>query len=536
MARFKSWLHQCHAGHEDCQHDRITKKLPTRLLAVGGEPLNESPRVIVCSEHPTLTDCEQAPYIALSHCWGKCITLMKTEHRSLSDRMECIPLETMPRTYRDAVLLTRSLGISYLWIDSLCIIQDDDDDWKRESSSMAEVYRNAYLTICAMVTSCNDGLFRGSREQGVRIPSNSQIKEPNSDYFLRLGAVSTDRDNSDLFKLSCKAIRRSDDVMGSSWSSRGWTFQEELFSTRRLLCCERLIYLDCNMTSCSENSILGEAVSKSLPSRLRNDHVDLFSTWYNLMSSYSQRSLTYETDRLPAISSLAASFAELTGDKYIAGLWKNDLPHGLLWHRADDQEDRPNLSDLVKRRTCGPHFISPSWSWACEGRFSKWFGGNKQDFVQCKVLEAWSEADEINSFGRITRAHLVMEGKLFAASHILLLDNYQEDSFYAKSSGSSLGQWYLDFDPLKDDVVDWTEESENNVAIMFILTKKVYSDSKPPIETLSGLLLFPTSCPDEYQRIGAFQKVCGLGKDGYFNRSLLPDFLERAPHRKIRLI
>lgn len=537
MAKFKSYLHQCHTEHEQCQHDRTTKKLPTRLLAVGGETLIQSPRIIVCSEHPELTDCEQTPYMALSHCWGKEITPMKTERRSLPYRMAYIPLETMPRTYRDAVLLTRSLGISYLWIDSLCIVQDDEDDWKRESSSMAEVYRNAYLTVCALVTSCNDGLFRGSREPGVRIPFYSRNKvDVNGDYFLRLAAVSSHRDISEASKISSKAVRLSDDVKGSSWSSRGWTFQEALFSTRRLLCCERLIYLDCNMTSCSENSIPGEAVSNSLPSRLRMDHDDLLSTWYQLISSYSQRSLTYEKDRLPAISSLAASFAELIGDKYIAGLWINDLSHGLLWHRTDDEEGRLNLSDLVKRRTCESQFIAPSWSWACEGRFSEWPHRSTKNFAQYKVLEAWSETDIINSFGSITRAHLVVEGKLRAVSHISLFNMYEKYSYAAESSGDALGEWYLDFGPLKDDIVDWTEERENNRAFMFILTKGVYSGANPPIESLSGLSLYPTGRGNEYIRIGTFNKVCGFGKDGYFTRSLLPDFLENAPYRQIRLI
>lgn len=291
MAKFKSWLHQCHVEHEDCQHDRTTKRLPTRLVAVGGEPLHESPRIIVCSEHPTLTDCEQTPYIALSHCWGKGITPMKTERHSLSDRMASIPLETMPRTYHDAVLLTRSLGISYLWIDSLCIVQDDNDDWKREAACMAEVYQNAYLTVCALVTSCTDGLFRGSREPGVRIPFNSHITEEHGDYLLRHAAVVLWDGNITVdFRKSYKDIKLCDDVVGSSWSSRGWTFQEELFSTRRLMCSERLIYLDCNTASCSENSIPGKAFSKSLPSRLRNNHAALFSTWYSLISSYSRRS------------------------------------------------------------------------------------------------------------------------------------------------------------------------------------------------------------------------------------------------------
>lgn len=180
----------------------------------------------------------------------------------------------------------------------------------------------------------------------------------------------------------------------------------------------------------------------------------------------------------------------------------------------------------------------PSWSWACEGRASRWPKREEGHSVECKVLETWSETDNINPFGSISSAHLDIEGKLFSVSHPLLLINSEEDfsSFWAESSGANLGEWHLDFDPTKNGVATSTGEWENNGVIMFILTKKVYSDTKPPMETLSGLLLYPTECPNEYLRIGIFQKVCGFENNGSFNGSLLPDFLESAPYRRFRLI
>ncbi|KAF0320296.1 het domain-containing protein [Colletotrichum asianum] len=89
-------------------------------------------------------------YVALSHCWGpEQLHPPETTWSNLRQRQECIDLTTLPSTFRDAVLVTRNLGVQYLWIDSLCIVQDDTADWQTESSKMAGYYSNAYLVISA---------------------------------------------------------------------------------------------------------------------------------------------------------------------------------------------------------------------------------------------------------------------------------------------------------------------------------------------------------------------------------------------------
>jgi hypothetical protein len=140
--------------------------LPTRVVYVGDG-----------SREPYLyeTSREDALYTALSHCWGgKKNIHLTTKTADLEIRGESIPISTLPKTFADAVLLTRKLGIKYIWIDSLCIIQDDAEDWVRESARMAEVYQNAALTISA------DGAADGSQGlfQTIEVPGFEEISIP----------------------------------------------------------------------------------------------------------------------------------------------------------------------------------------------------------------------------------------------------------------------------------------------------------------------------------------------------------------------
>jgi hypothetical protein len=163
------WLEECLKDHQKCCKDRKSK-LPTRVLAIGSY-----------QQDPFLWDGAgngSGPYVALSHCWGD------DEHPPLTTtkgtfeaRKRGISLAELPQTFRDAILLTRKLGFDYLWIDSLCIIQDDESDWIIQSAQMAGVYQGAILTISADgAQNSHEGLFssvsnRSTASMAVRTPS-----------------------------------------------------------------------------------------------------------------------------------------------------------------------------------------------------------------------------------------------------------------------------------------------------------------------------------------------------------------------------
>jgi hypothetical protein len=148
LARVKSWIRTCDAKHGCVVQDAV---MPTRVLDLGRQG---SQGIVLFEMHG-----QRGRYITLSHCWGASHSFTTTR-RNLEIRKREISLNDLPKTFRDAVTGTRQLGVQYLWIDSLFIIQDDRLDWEAEASRMADVYTNSYLTISASSSrDTNSGCF-----------------------------------------------------------------------------------------------------------------------------------------------------------------------------------------------------------------------------------------------------------------------------------------------------------------------------------------------------------------------------------------
>jgi Heterokaryon incompatibility protein (HET) len=133
-----SWLTECRAGHPNCRSNTDVS-LPTRVIDVGHN--GASPRLL-------LTEGRRGEYLTLSYCWGS-TKQITTTLANLSDRLNALPLDSLPRTHREAIEITHRLGFQYLWIDAVCIVQDDPADWNRESAKMFNIYRDSVLTIAA---------------------------------------------------------------------------------------------------------------------------------------------------------------------------------------------------------------------------------------------------------------------------------------------------------------------------------------------------------------------------------------------------
>ena len=126
-------------------------------------------------------------YVALSHCWGK-IPILTTTSNNLSVHLDGVPFEALPRNFQDAAVITCTMGMEYLWIDSLCILQDSKEDWERESAMMGQVYQNASFTIEAdSSTNAHEGILH-EREHAKAVhmffPAESGITEEN--LYLRM--------------------------------------------------------------------------------------------------------------------------------------------------------------------------------------------------------------------------------------------------------------------------------------------------------------------------------------------------------------
>ncbi|KAF1358180.1 HET-domain-containing protein, partial [Lizonia empirigonia] len=147
----RAWLSNCLESHVGCKPESKSK-LPTRVLDVSVANVGGS--VHLCE-----TKDEFGEYACLSHCWGPPgdSRVLRTVSETLSMFLEHIPWSSLPRNFRDTIDFVRALGIRYLWIDSLCIIQDDPLDWDRESAKMADIYANCVISIAAWTSAHADG-------------------------------------------------------------------------------------------------------------------------------------------------------------------------------------------------------------------------------------------------------------------------------------------------------------------------------------------------------------------------------------------
>lgn len=215
MAVMRNWIAHCKSR---CHPETLDRTLPTRLLDLdssrGG---SQDVRLVYSKDVPRSNGCE---YAALSHCWGSPDRPpLETQTTSLDNMLRNIPFESLPANYRDAVHVVRGLGIGYLWIDSLCIVQDSLEDWERESLRMVDVYEQAHVTIIvATGNCCHDGFLNPKVDQRVQIPYSSSMASSTikDTYYLR-----EDYDTNQ-------------DILDSTWNQRGWTLQENSFSPRRL--------------------------------------------------------------------------------------------------------------------------------------------------------------------------------------------------------------------------------------------------------------------------------------------------------------
>lgn len=325
--------------------------LPTRVVDVGvGSDLRD---IRVVHSHG-----EMGYYMALSHCWGGRITpLLTTE--TIQSFNTTLPYSDLPANFQDAITITRELGVRYLWIDSLCIIQDSKDDWKVESLKMADVYRHAVLTISAL---SSPGSTHGIFPQSPR--PNSPTNTVKLSGRIKSGEVNISRKNTKSEYLTALALK-------CPLYRRGWCLQEMVLSPRQLLYGEQQIYWQCPhgfqdaegtgpgpgrrfpgpAFSTLASILYADILRPSSPARAEND-IDLVLTeYYNLVQDYSHRQLSFESDKLPALAGIVQRLHPVIGGDYLAGLWSKDVHRGLSW-RAEGMSSRH-----VKPSR------APSWSW-----------------------------------------------------------------------------------------------------------------------------------------------------------------------------
>ena len=425
----KCWLDECSKNHHLCIRQSNTP-LPNRVIDVGPSEGTREPRLF-------LTEGRCGEYATLTHVWGGILPL-RTVTGNLDQHLNEIPISSLPATFRDAVLTTRRLGLSYLWIDALCILQDDSNDWQIEASKMASIYKNSKVTIAAVdAVNSTIGFLN---ERFTAIPS-CQLPCPESERCAGGFTEIAKREPRDLLDKD------------SPLSFRGWCMQEKLLSPAVLYFGNKQTYWDCNTLahleaygSAPPHNLLyggldyGKAGFGDLFRALSRHKTSKFhTTWYWVVQEYSARDLDRVSDKLPALSGLAHEFHDRTGDTYTAGLWQESLQHDLLWALE-------TFTEAVQKPET---YVAPSWSLASHHGPVNCFSGEGLNIRTPRVETFLASTDP---FGQVTGGYLRITGKIQRArvrynekSEISdLTYNSYHQSIYSTSTGREIGRCSFD--------------------------------------------------------------------------------------------
>ncbi|KAF1912567.1 heterokaryon incompatibility protein-domain-containing protein [Ampelomyces quisqualis] len=358
--QISEWVKECDQLHASCSKVSKSTWVPTRLLDLRFGDL-KSVKLIVRPADQGIT----GPYVTLSHCWGP--KTKENEFLTTQKEMEKvymtkgIKISALSVNFQHAISVARFIGVRYMWIDSLCIIQGPGSDFHSEGQLMHKVYRYSYLNIAAADSvDSRGGLYRG-RDPAAILPGKYQGDGSSAIFGTTTWRIVPEN----LWE---------DRLLESSIYTRGWVFQERMLAPRVLHFTHDQIFWDCgNLSAC-------EALPKGLPLALddaastdrhwrgrlqessslahaplsgANDD-SLSGFWSSAVLNYTKCNLTNQSDKSVAIWSIAKLVRDAWSDEYGAGMWGTGLEEQLSWKVADV---RASVRDVHLQ------WKQPSWSW-----------------------------------------------------------------------------------------------------------------------------------------------------------------------------
>lgn len=333
--------------------------MPKRLIDIGSAA--DHPRLVTCKTR----DVPIPGYATLSYCWGDSTLNFHTTMDTVDLYTKEIPRELIPPTFQDAMTIARALNIQYLWIDSLCIVQDDYLEVQSEVARMREIYSGSLLTIAATDgPDTSAGCFpKAHREIFAHNTLKRSTKDATIEQNDSLFAIKSNLEGSTMIlRVQPGDIREATDK--SILNTRGWVFQEMILSHRTVHCLDSQFQWYCRSICKIESGIEFD------PLQMRHSTPPLHSLktsgmnqiWWRWMESYSKRRFTFPKDRISAMVGIIRHYQAATGDITMLGLWESSLHRDLQWMRRGkmrEEEPTPQLPNI------------PSWSWlSCPGGIS----------------------------------------------------------------------------------------------------------------------------------------------------------------------
>ena len=406
-------LTRCSESHTQCRTGTKGPWYPTRLLDLrSSDATSKQCRLITTSaEQPT------GDYVTLSHRWGQA-NISQLTKSTVSAMEDDIDVSQLPTSFQDAISVTRErLGISYLWIDSLCIFQDRDDltDWTREAALMHQIYGNAYCNLSATgAEDSTQGFFfpkRGDQLCHVEIEFAPILFDPQA-KLIKYAAFE--------FYYWEKHLARA------PLYRRGWVVQERLLTPRVIHFGATQLFWECaGLTACEayphglppalpKNSkmhlkhLSPGAKGKRLSALVPKDSDPRFFAphlWPRILEIYTQCQLTKPADKIIALSSIAKRMRGILHDEYVVGMWRRYLESELLWqvnHHRQSNGD-PSYRPATYR--------APSFSWASiEGAINP--GTPTDQGLLFSVEGLFLDFYTNDNTGLIKNGHIILKGML----------------------------------------------------------------------------------------------------------------------------
>ena len=409
LATARSLIQNCLDTHATCSR-RDKPTLPKRILDLSTRDESKDMRLHESEFIQEERRYEQGEYVALSHVWGLAKGIPKTTLENLEAHKSCIPWSTLPRAYQETVFIARALGFRWLFIDSLCLIQDDVQEKLEDSLKMDEIFGDAVLTIAA--TSVSDSssqpLF-SPKPQPFKIQATDNhgslhkinVREQPSHYSFKAPFDGNAHMNE--WELPFNMTEEAN--LHTPLLIRAWPYTERLLSPRVLHFTKSEMILECregyqcecgriedstfdsrptdqikrefgrviaealnrtshfngdsNMGRNRMDSVTNQLASTNLTNgthqELLRKREETLQLWSYIITEFTARHLTYDSDRLIAIASIAKALSPTLQSGYIAGQWTFSTL-GLLWY--------PNDSSRCRRPRLAQGQNVPSWSWA----------------------------------------------------------------------------------------------------------------------------------------------------------------------------
>ena len=519
--KIREWIKTCVGEHQQCIRERPT--LPTRLLRTGTDMDFSSDKVWLSKTRDLRDQTHEIHYLALSYCWGGTVSMRTLRENVHSREKNGLHVADLPAVIRDAITVARKLKFEYLWVDSLCICQDDEQEWGKEAALMADIYGGSVFTISALSSPNVNVGFLGPRQRSM-VPIGS----------IEFSGKDEEHDDGDRpLLLFIREEPRSLDVelRGGSLSRRGWPLQERILAPGVLHFGRDQVFWECNedeeTVSETSDQILDSLRIKT-NNGCRNLTVNDTRLWQDLLENFSRRDLTIFSDRLHAISGLAARLRKngaFTG-RYVAGLWESRLDVLLLWTKS--------LKGLATIIPLEKNTRISTWSWAHINRRSYHYytsdlKGFKSSLLAPAKFQFKEDAQDLQSMrpgAVVPSCEVVLHG--FVQELNRVINPSASQSFAAEKSLRYFLPGIECFIDLDDDIdgpsscyysirmmdfaAFWSRKSRDFYGIEYLLLEKADSSG---LEKAEGRLV--------YKRIGRLSLSFHLDDDSMKPYIITPD-------------